>query len=69
MKNMARWEFRRYVVALSLCACWLLIGYSVIGPVDTELARSVVATLSTLAGSIIGSYVFGAVWDNKGTPK
>lgn len=63
------WKIRRRVVALTLLFCggatvWLL-GWGE----DTELNRTIANGLILLAGGVIGSYVFGAAWDDMNVMK
>ena len=60
-----RWRHRRRIVYGSLSFCFAVIGYIVATKWDSPTAQGIVMYLSALAGSVIGSYVFGAVWDDK----
>lgn len=62
----ARWQFRRTVIIISLVFCATVITYLTIYGDDTRLHESIANGTLLLAGTIIGSYVFGAVWDDKG---
>lgn len=59
------WKIRRRVVAVTLVYCALMICYLVYKGEDTTLNEAIATGLILLAGSTIGSYVFGAVWDDK----
>lgn len=68
-KNPSGWKYRRLAVFATLLFCAGLIGFVVIAGKNDELGRLVVMTLSGLAGSTLGSYVFGAAWERtKGLP-
>lgn len=56
------WTIRRRVIfgALALCA-WASIHAVLAGP---ELAAAVLPHTSVLAAAVIGSYVFGAAWED-----
>lgn len=55
------WAGRRRVVRLALLSCLGLSLYSMI--LGTAMAAIVFPPLAILAGSVIGSYVFGASWE------
>lgn len=59
------WFYRRWVVFGALFFCAWPVGYLTVWGADTALARDIVQVLSLLAGGVIGSYVFGAAWDDK----
>lgn len=57
----ASWHGRRRIVRLSLASCLGLAIYSMyLGP---AMAAVVFPSVATLAGAVIGSYVFGAAWE------
>lgn len=61
------WTGRRRVVRLSLLTCLLLAAWSM--HISVEMAGVVFPPLAILAGSVIGSYVFGAAWErSSGVP-
>lgn len=59
------WHFRRRVVVATLLYCAAMVAYITFKNSETRLAEAVATSLILLAGSVIGSYVFGAVWDDK----
>jgi DMSO reductase anchor subunit len=59
------WAQRRRIVHLTLVFCATCVAYALVKGEDTELARAIVNGAFLLAGSVIASYVFGAVWDDK----
>lgn len=59
------WRIRRRVVALTLLFCAGEILYLTGWGKDTDLASTIANGILILAGSVIGGYVFGAVWDDK----
>lgn len=61
----ADWTIRRRVVGATLAFCGGEVLYLTVYGQDTELHRTIAASLILLAGSVIGSYVFGATWDDK----
>lgn len=63
------WKIRRRIIFITLIFCALEIGYITFFGKDTSLNESIVTSAFLLAGSVIGSYVFGAVWDDKSSIK
>ena len=61
--NPTGWKYRRTTVMVSLIYCAATIGLVLWRGNDTALNREAVNVLSILAGTIIGSYVFGAAWE------
>ena len=59
------WKIRRRVVNATLVFCAVSVAYLMLAGDDTDLHRSIANGLILLAGSVIGSYVFGATWDDK----
>lgn len=55
------WAGRRRVVRLTLLSCLGLALYSM--HLGSQMAAIVYPSVSTLAGAVIGSYVFGAAWE------
>lgn len=55
------WSGRRRVVRLTLLSCLGLAIYSM--TLGASMAAIVFPPLALLAGSVIGSYVFGAAWE------
>lgn len=63
-KRQSRWTFRRRIVILSLVFCaGCVLRIMLYGSASSSDA--IVSGCFTLAGAVIGSYVFGAVWDDK----
>lgn len=58
----AHWTIRRRVIfgALAFCA-WASAHAVLAGP---DLAAAVLPHTAVLAGAVIGSYVFGAAWED-----
>jgi hypothetical protein len=61
----APWTIRRRIVALSLLFCAGVIVHSMIWQDSESIAEVVITNAFWSAGAIIGSYVFGAVWDDQ----
>lgn len=61
------WSFRRRVIIATLLFCAFMTGYVTIFGHDSErIGESIVVSAFSLAGAVIGSYIFGAVWQDKG---
>lgn len=58
------WKNRRRVIFSALIYIAIAIGYLIFRGEDTGLHQDIASGLILLAGGIIGSYVFGAVWDD-----
>ena len=58
------WKNRRRVIFATLLYCALAVGYLIFKGEDTSLHQDIASGLILLAASVIGSYVFGAVWDD-----
>lgn len=59
------WRMRRRIIICTLIFCALEAGYITIFGTDTRLNETIVNAAYLLAGTVIGSYVFGAVMDDK----
>jgi amino acid transporter len=59
------WKVRRAIIFLTLIFCAFWIGYLVVAGEDSRLHETIAQGLLLLAASTIGSYVFGAVFDDK----
>ncbi|MBA4774292.1 MAG: hypothetical protein H2044_01380 [Rhizobiales bacterium] len=57
------WSVRRRIIILSLIWCAALVTYLAIWGKPTSLSEAIATGLILLFGSIVGSYVFGAVWE------
>jgi hypothetical protein len=63
------WQFRRTIIIMSLVFCATLVTYLALYGDDTRLNETLVLGAFGLGISVIGSAVFGAVWDDKNTLK
>ena len=59
------WTKRRRRIDLTLIFCAGLIAWLSERHPDSAMTTQVVLALIALAGGVIGSYVFGATWDDK----
>ena len=64
-RSQRQWKYRRRIIFLALAFCAGATAWCLTGRVDTELAETAILALCGLSGSIIGSYVFGAAWDDR----
>jgi hypothetical protein len=59
------WRIRRRIIIGTLLFCAGEIIYLTLLGKDTSLEETIANGVLILAGSTIGSYVFGAVWDDR----
>ncbi|MGS1093128.1 hypothetical protein ACVCNR_00905 [Aquamicrobium terrae] len=59
------WRMRRRIIVATLIFCAGEVIYLTGWGDDTDLASTIANGVLILAGSVIGSYVFGAVWDDR----
>ena len=52
-------------LANRVCACAVVVGFVMLTNMDTELGLTLATSSFTLAGMVVGSYVFVAVWNDK----
>jgi hypothetical protein len=57
---------RRRIIIIVLVWCGAMVTYLAILGRPIQLSETAVNGLLLLMASVIGSYVFGAVWDDKG---
>jgi hypothetical protein len=58
------WGMRRRIIIATLVWCALLVTYLAVWGRPTSLSEAIATNLLLLMGGVIGSYVFGAVWDD-----
>lgn len=63
------WKIRRRIIYFTLMFCLFEIVYLTVFAQSTELNETLANGTLLLAGSVIGSYVFGAVWDDRNLSK
>lgn len=59
------WRIRRRIIVGTLLYCAAMVFYLAVWGRSTSLEEAIATGLILLAGSVIGSYVFGAVWDDR----
>jgi len=59
------WKIRRRVIFLTLAFCAWIVGKVLLMESPTTAHEAIATTALLLAGSVVGSYVFGATWDDK----
>lgn len=64
-QNARPWRNRRLIIRTTLVFCAVEIIYITLFGKDNSLNESIATGAFVLAGSVIGSYVFGATWDDK----
>ena len=60
------WFWRRVVIAATLGLCGWGLVYLTVAGADTRLNETLAQIFGALAGATVGSYVFGAVWHDRG---
>jgi hypothetical protein len=59
------WTIRRRIVVITLVWCGAMVTYLSVWGRPVSLSETAVNGCLLLMASVIGSYVFGAVWDDK----
>ena len=65
MKRKPSWKIRRRIVNLTLAFCAFTVLWIMFRGDDRSVNEVIVMCSFGLAGTVIGSYIFGAVWDDK----
>jgi hypothetical protein len=61
------WNFRRKLVVATLCFCaGVVTKITIWGHESASIGEALVTMAFGLSGTVIGSYIFGAVWDDRG---
>ncbi len=60
-----QWGFRRRLVVYTLGFCASCVAWVLLKEMDNETVRTVTSSAFGLSGAVIGSYIFGAVWNDK----
>jgi hypothetical protein len=63
------WTRRRRIINATLVYCAVVVVWLTERHPDSALVSQVVLGLIALAGGVIGSYVFGATWDDANARK
>jgi len=63
------WAIRRRIIITTLLWCASLVTYLAVWGKPTSLSEAIATNLLLLMGGVIGSYVFGAVWDDQSKRK
>lgn len=63
------WTRRRRIINATLLYCAVAVVYLTERHPESALVSQVVLGLIALAGGVIGSYVFGATWDDANARK
>lgn len=67
--NKPSWEVRRRIIIATLVFCAFCVTYIMIWGDQRPVMEVIVFSAFGLALSVIGSYIFGAVWDDKNIMK
>ena len=67
--NKPSWAVRRRIIITTLLFCAFCVTYIMIWGDDRPVMEVIVISAFGLSLSVIGSYVFGAVWDDKNVMK
>lgn len=60
------WTYRRGIIIVSLLLCGAGLAYLTLAGADTRLNETLALGYFAMATSVIGAYVFGAVWHDRG---
>jgi len=60
------WTYRRAIIIATLLVCGAGLAYLTLAGKDTRLNETLALGYFALAAAVIGSYVFGAVWHDRG---
>ena len=58
------WIIRRRIIVLTLLYSAVSVSYLILFGEDSRLNQDIASSLILLCASLIGSYVFGAIWDD-----
>jgi hypothetical protein len=58
------WKIRRRIITGTLLFCAATVSYIVFKGTDSHINETIVTSAFALAGMVIGSYVFGAVYED-----
>lgn len=59
------WRHRRRIIHATLTWCAVFVPVMTLRHPDSAVVSQAVLGAIALAGGVVGSYVFGAVWDDK----
>ena len=59
------WQVRRRIIVITLIFCAALVTYITFKGTDSRTAETIVQSAFYLAGAVIGSYIFGAAWQDR----
>lgn len=61
----SNWRIRRKIIIITLLFCAAVVTYITLKGTDSRTAETIVQSAFALAGAVIGSYIFGATWEDK----
>lgn len=59
------WKIRRRFMFITCLFCAVVIAFILVADLDTEVAETALTMSFLTLMSVVGSYVFGAAWDDK----
>lgn len=59
------WRNRRRVIWATLAFCGAVIGYALVWSSDGAVAETAISMAFMTGGAVVGSYCFGAAWENR----
>lgn len=63
------WKRRRRIIHATLIYCGAAIPALTVWNPESNLTHQTILALISLAGAVIGSYIFGATWDDSNARK
>lgn len=63
--NKPSWKLRRRIIHLVLLFCTFCVLWILVRDQQGSVSEMIVISSFGLSGSVIASYIFGAVWDDK----
>jgi zinc transporter ZupT len=63
------WKRRRRIIHATLIYCGAAVPVLTVWNPESILTQQTILALISLAGAVIGSYLFGAVWDDSNARK
>lgn len=67
MPRYPHWRYRRAIIFLTLIFCASCIVFVMVRGGDSRVDETIVVSAFGLAGAVIASWVFGAVWEDNTT--
>ncbi len=69
-RGIGKWSIRRRIILCTLVFCAVVVLTALFDKeIDPEVAKTAIGQAFLSASMVIGSYVFGATWDDKNARK